>query len=469
MNLDGSWLRNAVQRARSRLGGWLSGSDVLSEVLGQAFLARASLPHTSDAQRLSALLNTCRRTRLAVSRNALKRRLQPYLVGDATDLCRKEKVGWQRYLGDSGQLAQRALSTSLLLKAPKRDGEKGVLYCSFEYNWLRLVAHHDAAAILADYDLVGATSWSPPDYAAMAAFAGLSRDPVFIGVSNAADMEPMAMLRPVVEPLPILASDWIDPGLYTPKPHGARTIDILMVANWNQVKRHWLLFEALRDMPRNLRVVLVGRNAPGRTEKEILEEASAFGVRQHLELFTNLEIDEVAALQCDARISTIFTRREGSCVATAESLFAGAPVAMMEEAHIGSKAYINSRTGVLLPRRGLGRVLRRFWEESGRYTPREWALDNISCTRTSERLNSILKDWALRAGRPWTEDIAPLCWRYVPAYFNPRDEDRLAPAVQELERKHGLELQKFPGERASLRLQQASRAPAPEPVQQAGA
>ena len=62
MNLDGSWLRNAVQRARSRLGGSLSGSDVLSEVLGQALLARASLPFTSDTQRLSALLNTCRQS-----------------------------------------------------------------------------------------------------------------------------------------------------------------------------------------------------------------------------------------------------------------------------------------------------------------------------------------------------------------------------------------------------------------------
>jgi glycosyltransferase involved in cell wall biosynthesis len=224
-----------------------------------------------------------------------------------------------------------------------------------------------------------------------------------------------------------------------------------MVANWSRFKRHWLLFEALKRMPRNLRVVLVGRNAPGRTSKEIREEARAFGVKQDLELHTNLEIDEVTALQCDARISVIFSNREGSCVATAESLFASTPVAMTEDSHVGSKAYINTETGVLVSRAGLAKSLERFLEESDQYAPRRWALENITCRKTSDRLNVVLKGWALRTGRSWTEPIAPLCWRYVPTHVNARDEMRLQPAVEDLRHKHGVVIQKFLGERASMK------------------
>jgi hypothetical protein len=126
---------------------------------------------------------------------------------------------------------------------------------------------------------------------------------------------------------------------------------------------------------------------------------------------------------------------------------------MMDDAHIGSRSYLNSRTGAIFSRNGLARSLKRFWAESDSYAPREWALENISCQRSSQRLNSLLRDWSLRTGRPWTEDMAPLRWRYVPAYVDPADERRLAPAVEELKRKHGVELEKFLGERASLRQQ----------------
>jgi len=457
MNGALDWMAKAIQRARARVSETVNNSAAASELQGHGLIAWANMPFLSESERLGALLKACRRTSMDRSRHAIQKGLWPYLVGDLRTVGRKQKVGWERYYGEFGELGTRSpLTTSVVLKAPKPNGEKGVLYCSFEYNWMRLVAHHDAAAILSDYYLVGASSWSPTDYAVLAAFSGLSTDPIFIGVSNQVDVEQLALMRPVVEPLPILASDWIDPDFYKAKPHCKRTIDILMVANWSRVKRHWPLFEALRDMPSSLRVVLVGRNAPGRTEAEIRSEARAFGVRQELELHTNLEIDEVAAMQCDARISLIFSRREGSCVSTAESLFAGSPVGMLDDAHIGSRAYLNRQTGAVFSRQGLARSLLRFWEESESFAPRQWALENISCQKTSQRLNSILRDWAVKTNRPWTEDIAPLCWRYVPSYLNPADEHRLAPAVRELKEKHGVEFEKFPGERAALLKQRAA-------------
>jgi glycosyltransferase involved in cell wall biosynthesis len=454
------WLR--LPRSMSEQ---LTDNPITSELLAHGYLMRGSLPLRSDAQRLDALLKACRRLSFGPMRPWLRRQLEPFLVGSKNDLARRERVGWERYYGSFGQLgSQKALTTSLVLKAPGPNGEKGVLYCSFEYNWMRLAAHYDAAAVLKDYYLVGATSWSPTDYASMAVFAGLSTDPLFIGVSNLSDLEPLSILRPVVEPLPTMASDWVNPDHFSPKPHRDRTIDIMMVANWSQVKRHWLLFEALRDMPRSLRVVLVGRNALGRSEREIRAEARALGAMQDLEIHTNLETEQVSALLCDSRISAIFTKREGSCVAVPESLFANTPVAMMEEAHVGSKAYINERTGILMRRRGLTQQFQKFLDESESYSARSWAIENISCMKTSQRLNDILRAHSLRTKRPWTVDIAPMCWRYVPIYVRLDDKARLQPAVEELRRKHGVVLEEFPGEKASLARHRSERQSAEPPA-----
>ena len=62
-------------------------------------------------------------------------------------------------------------------------------------------------------------------------------------------------------------------------------------------------------------------------------------------------------------------------------------------------------------------------------------------------MNDQLRAHALGAGQPWTRDIAPLCWRYVPSYVDPADEARMAPAVEQLRADHGVELVKFAGER----------------------
>src|SRR5690606_15111009 len=140
--------------------------------------------------------------------------------------------------------------------------------------------------------------------------------------------------EPAIKPVHLLASDLIDPRMYSPRPHHQRDIDILVVSHWHRFKRHWVLFEALAKLPSHLRVVLVGRDAEGRTIDSLVREAAAFGVTQNLEFHYDLTIDEVNALYCRSKLSGIFSAREGSCVAIAESLFADTPVVVMKGAHI---------------------------------------------------------------------------------------------------------------------------------------
>jgi glycosyltransferase involved in cell wall biosynthesis len=416
------------------------GSVFSNDVIGAGLLVRSLMMRRASDAQLNAIVKACRRISHRWLRQLLALVLRPWQYGAAAAVWRTRQIGWAKYQDD---LRNSSLTTSLVLKTPGPDGEKGVLYCSFEYNWLRLVAHCRAEKFLADYLLVGASSWSPPDYAAMLSMAGLSEDPIFIGVSNRADAATYALLAPRVRAVPILASDWINPDFYAPQPSASRDIDILMVANFSAFKRHWLLFEALSRMKRDLRVTLIGIPSPGRGERELRDEARAIGVRQDLEILSNTPIETVTSYQCRAKTSVILSLREGSCVAVAESLFAGAPVAMLRGAHVGSKAYINPDTGVLVGERQLHHELSAFLERSETFRPREWAIANISCHQASRRLNALLRDYAVQAEQPWTQDIAPMCWRYVPSYVDPADERRMAPEVARLRDDYSIGLEKF--------------------------
>ena len=434
-----------ITRWKARLSGSIRNIRLVSECWAVLLYFRSCMPLGQEKVRLGALLTAARLSEYVTLRALVGKRMRPKLTGSIAHCWREHKVGVDRYMTEFGGVEKKALTTSLLLKEPGSNGEKGVLYSSFEYNWMRLLQNPNVRSFLSDYYLVGASSWSPSDYASFVHFAGLSDDPIFIGISNLADLEAYQLVAPVIQPVPIMACDWINPEFYPPRPIGQRSIDILMVANWLPFKRHWLLFEALSHMRHDLRIVLVGRNAPGRTERELKAEARAFNVPQELEFHTNIGIEEVTRLQCDARIATLFSRREGSCVAPVECFFADTPVAMMRDAHVGSRAYINKQTGILVGRSGLAHALEQFLDSAEQYKARDWAMANLTCHHSTAKLNTLLKAHAEQSGRPWTQDIAPLCWRYVPQYVNKHDEERLAPGVMNLHDRYGIELEKWNG------------------------
>ncbi len=365
----------------------------------------------------------------------LERRLASWLTAERAVIWREKRIGWARYCK---QFASPTLTKSLILKDPGTDGEKGVLYVSYEYNWLRLLQHFVLRRLLEEYLLVGASSWSPPDFPAHWALAHVGPDPVFMQISNPTDMELYARFDHKIRPIPIMASDWINPDFYEPKPHHQREIDILMVAGWSHVKRHWLLFRALRKMPRQFRIVLIGQNTDGRTADDVLREAKGFGVADRIQLIQDASIADVTKYQCNSKTSIILSAREGSCVVVAESLFADTPVAMMFNAHVGSRAYINAQTGVLLRAETMHTQLSEMLKRSASFTPRAWALANITSAGTTEKLNGILRDYSRERSLPWTRDIAPMCWRPDPIYTQAADNERLQSAYAALRDRHGV-------------------------------
>lgn len=430
-----------VRRAWIRLDDRLRFSRVVSECIAAAnylaYLVRSHAPPRAGVARDAALLfRAARFTRSPRLRTALRNALRPVVTG-----------------GDGGAFASTtgqvrgtepahgaAVRSVLLLKPAGPGGEKGVLFAGNEIPWPALADVARRTPLLERYDLVALSAWSPPRYEKLAQFIG-SRDPVFVGISNPDDMTGYALLAPAIVPIPLMASDWLNPEDFSPRPRTERDIDILMVAGWGRYKRHWLLFQALRDLPHTLNVVLIGRDSGSRTVDHVRAEARMFGVPQDLTYLTDVPIHEVYAYQGRARVSMILSGREGACVAVTESFFADTPVAVMSDAHIGSRVHINAETGVLLSRDRLGRQVGRFLEASDAFRPRAWAIANISCERSSARLNELLRQRAIAAGRPWTADLAPLFRRYfVPRYLRSSDEKMLAGGRAELRDRYGVTL-----------------------------
>jgi glycosyltransferase involved in cell wall biosynthesis len=383
---------------------------------------------------------------LAVRRLALGGALPDLRTAVARDVCaskdhyRRLEVGWTNYAtSQSANEDCTTVTTSLILKWPTK-GEAGVLYLSFEYNWLRILKSRLAGQLLRDFYVVGASSWSPPDYALLASFGSSSPHPLFYGVSNDADNDYLRGFEDCARPVPLLASDWNDPERFSISETVERDIDVIMVAHWGTFKQHWILFNALAKLPSNLKVVLIGRPADGRDELSLRNDARMLGVRQELEVFTDVPSTTVRSLLRRAKVSVLLSSREGSCVAVTEALYSNTPVIMLRGAHVGSIKYINEQTGLLSTASSLDGAIRDVLNQLHVFSPRQAIVSQSNCHKSTAALNAILKSYSLSRSAPWSQDISTFCWDYMPKYVGSIDKELLKGRYGLLERDYGIRI-----------------------------
>lgn len=388
--------------------------------------------NTVEATRIIHRL--CQSARLAASRSLMSK--AEAAIGRRLLAVDPEKVPWAEFLPDFG--LDRTQKT-IVLKRYVSKREKGVVFVSFDNQMARLAKARDLREFAARYTLVLSPSWSPPHSIVSYLFPRLYPDPIFCLISNQRDLDIFPRISDKYRMVPLYASNWVDPSKYTTVAAAEKDIDILMVANFGKFKRHHAFFAAIGDLPRNYRIVLVGQTERGRTKETVLNEAAAFGVRDRFEIRQDMAYQELQELMARAKTSLVLSRREGSCVVVVESMFANTPVAVYEDAEMGSRAFVNEHTGRLLRHDNLAAQLKDFVESSARCEPRKWVDQNgVGCVASSQTLNHTLKQQALSSGGGWTEDIATLCWRPDPQYYDPHDAERLRPCYEEIESRSGI-------------------------------
>ena len=314
-----------------------------------------------------------------------------------------------------------------IFKPALPGGEKGVIFISFETNWQRLLsAGVEAVQELGrNYRFILAPTWSPPHSVVGCVFPRMVPLPVFTTISNVRDLEILPRISGRYRLLPLYASSWVNPGMFTPLPSARRDIDVIVLSNFARYKRHHVLFRALASITpaQRPRVMLVGQPDGLRTGEVLLKEAADFGVRDCIELRQRVSDAEVCELLCRSRCALITSRREGSCVAVVEAMMADTPVGLLRGAEIGSATFLNEQTGRLLDENNLAKELVRLIADSPSFAPREWVLKHgVDCHTSTSIANEALRKEALANGEPWTQDLWTLHWRPNPVLLDPAEE-----------------------------------------------
>jgi glycosyltransferase involved in cell wall biosynthesis len=322
---------------------------------------------------------------------------------------------------------ERPINRSIILKNPSSDGERGVLAIFGEDNWLRMVAQVEKIRELhKTFELVLIASWSPAEYSSLLVLAQKLDRIIFVEPGNYSEHAVITALHPRLIATPTICSDWLDPKRFVPRPFEQKDLDFLMIANWAPYKRHWDFFRALAKMDPSLRVTLIGQRDGLHTVERAQRQARDFGVVQKIEFLDNAPTETLHACLSRAKVFVITSRREGPCVAVAESLFSGTPVGLRADAHVGTTAHINEKTGRLLSGRHLARDLTRLLKDASSFQPREWAVQNIGYEQSIAKLNEQIRDVSISQKSPWSRDLVPYHWAPYPAYLTPQDAESFA-------------------------------------------
>jgi glycosyltransferase involved in cell wall biosynthesis len=333
------------------------------------------------------------------------------------------------------------LYTAAILKPWVSPREKGVLIISFERQWIKLLMEDRRRRLSERYTLVLASSWTPPHGVGVTVFPKLYPDPVLCTISHDDDMLTLPRLSERVIPVPLLASNWVNPAAFSPLPQADRDVDIVMVATFGKYKRHHALLRALTGTPASLRVLLIGTKGHDLDADGIRALARAYGVENRLVDAREEDYPGTAKAFCRSKISVVMSRREGSCQAVVESMFADTPAGILANAELGSRKYVNDSTGALLRESHLSEDIMRLLERAPSMSPRRWVMEqDISCHGSTRILNQILRDHARSTGQDWTQDIALHAWTPYPALVGAEDMLRMRVAYQDVYERSGLQI-----------------------------
>lgn len=283
--------------------------------------------------------------------------------------------------------------------------EKGVLLIKFNDTFEKLRAEFDIARLLADYHIVLEPSCSGYCIPEILQFTRYRDSSIIVLASEPMDFDFLKRLNSNLIPIEIGSSDWINDKVFTDMAL-ERKFDCVMVAMWNQVKRHQALLKVVAEIADpTFRVALAG--APwDMTVQDIRDLIAFYGIERNVEIFEGYRHPQINILYNQSKVQVLMSLREGSNNATCEGFFANLPGIVLKNNMGVNKNYINDRTGRLIEEKDLKDTLLYFRENYSNFRPRKWALENISCPVSTAKLEKKLKEIAFGRGERWETPIA---------------------------------------------------------------
>jgi len=309
----------------------------------------------------------------------------------------------------------------LVLKPPLPAGERGVLFVSFSDMFRLLPLAMNVEKLLEDYTFVFEPSYPGFCHPALLRYTRWSEQ-IFVLAASQNDFAFLQRLGSNLIPINMGPADWVDPRISLPYLGKPKEFDILMNSGWMALKRHYVLFRMLARAKREYKVALIGF---GGNRRYIEDLAAYYAIGDQLTIFEDIPYERVMDVTCRSRVSVLLSLKEGGNRAIVESMFCDVPVVLLSN-HIGGvKKNVTRETGLLADERDLQSALDQLINSDIR--PRAWAVENISCFKSSEKLNVILREHALGKGRPWTQDIVRRSNSPDSSYTCSEDAERLRP------------------------------------------
>ena len=291
-----------------------------------------------------------------------------------------------------------------LAKPYKSSREKGVIILMYSVGCNAFFRQYDVERLLRDYYIVLEPEWAGYCKPEILAYAKIGSHPVIVESTERLDFAFIKQIDSNLIPVKFGTSDWLDSNIFYPIPDISKKYDCVMVCDWFDYKRQYALLRALSKIKEHrLKAVLVS-NAKGNmnTLKNI---ARYFGIQDSVTFLQSLTPEKLNVIYNESKVNLLLSYKEGSNKTLFEGMFANTPGILIKN-NIGvNKSYINDMTGKLIDEKDLPEILIMFSHEYAKFKPRQWVIDNISCQKTTNKLNTVLKDVALRNGEEWSEDI----------------------------------------------------------------
>ena len=310
--------------------------------------------------------------------------------------CINREILQQLLSTNTNEKEKSAAKRSIVLAEPKiEDGvvlKKGVLLITFTHSFCSFLASEQFESLNKRFLFILEPSWTgyaDPDILLFCERA----EHLVIQATDIDDRALINSLYPEVKTIDIGASNWVNQEKFVEDKSVQKSIDLLYVANNNPVKRVFRFIEVVREISSrvtNLKVVIICAGWGG-SSKEVDNEIKRKKLENIIELKDGLPQDELIRLYQSSKASVLFSLKEGSNRVLFESLSCNTPIFCIAENRGVNKSYVNESTGSLAFDSCCSSSLEQLLKEYKNYSPREWALANISPKRTTDRLSSIIE------------------------------------------------------------------------------
>ncbi len=279
------------------------------------------------------------------------------------------------------------LASRMLVLVEPEGKNKGVLLIKFTTTFADAWGLLNIERLAEDYVIVLEPSWA--GYALPEILCWLSLDAdVIIQSSEVSDRELVAGLEGNLHEVEFGSGDWADTEIFFPIEEVEKKYDVVMVGNYNSIKRHYAFFKCISKIVKKNKAfkaaVVCGRW--GIDKDTILSLIDHYDITGFVDVIENLSQSEVNVVLSKARSIALFSLKEGSNRSIFEAMLANVPAFVLKDNVGVNKNYINSETGFIVTENKFVELFSSgssFLSVTGPY---KWAISNIAPEITTKKL-----------------------------------------------------------------------------------